>query len=153
PRTLWRWQDRSCNACATGGSGRGRCHRSRVGRAFACLQSGRQCPYSSSRSSENTRPFEAEQASKRELARSVEELESLGKVSQAVLEHGDAEQCARAGRIREFDGGWLAVEISLLCFDVSNVLHLVRSGDTCKGCRRQRHGCALVRGRTASRTW
>jgi len=102
---------------------------------------------------ENTRLFEAEQASKRELARSVEELESLGKVSQAVLEHGDAEQCARAGRIREFDGGWLAVEISLLCFDVSNVLHLVRSGDTCKGCRRQRHGCALVRGRTASRTW
>src|SRR5262249_41873704 len=33
---------------------------------------------------ENTRLFEAEQASKRELARSVEELESLGKVSQAV---------------------------------------------------------------------
>src|SRR5262245_9261237 len=33
---------------------------------------------------ENSRLFEAEQASKRELARSVEELESLGKVSQAV---------------------------------------------------------------------
>src|SRR5262245_1014488 len=33
---------------------------------------------------ENSRLFEAEQASKRELARSVEELESLAKVSQAV---------------------------------------------------------------------
>jgi GAF domain-containing protein len=33
---------------------------------------------------ENARLFEAEQASKRELARSVEELESLGKVSQVV---------------------------------------------------------------------
>ena len=30
-----------------------------------------------------------------------------------VLEHGDAEQRACAGRIREFDGGRIAIEISL----------------------------------------
>src|SRR5262249_324019 len=44
-----------------------------------------------------------------------------------VLEHGDAEQRACAGHIREFDGGWIAVEIALHCFDVSNLLHLLRS--------------------------
>src|SRR5262249_3945363 len=65
---------------------------------------------------ENTRLFEAEQASKRELARSVEELESLGKVSQAVnssleldkvlptiLEHACAMSYAGGGTVYVFD--------------------------------------------------
>jgi signal transduction histidine kinase/putative methionine-R-sulfoxide reductase with GAF domain len=65
---------------------------------------------------ENSRLFEAEQASKRELARSVEELESLGKVSQAVnssleldkvlptiLEHACAMSYAGGGTVFEFD--------------------------------------------------
>src|SRR5262249_28928860 len=64
----------------------------------------------------NTRLFEAEQASKRELARSVEELESLGKVSQAVnsslelnkvlptiLEHACAMSYAGGGTVYVFD--------------------------------------------------
>ena len=65
---------------------------------------------------ENSRLFEAEQASKRELARSVEELESLGKVSQAVnssleldkvlptiLEHACAMSYAGGGTVYVFD--------------------------------------------------
>jgi hypothetical protein len=65
---------------------------------------------------ENTRLFEAEQASKRELARSVEELESLGKVSQAVnssleldrvlptiLEYACAMSYAGGGTVYVFD--------------------------------------------------
>src|SRR5262249_5323090 len=65
---------------------------------------------------ENARLFEAEQASKRELARSVEELESLGKVSQAVnssleldkvlatiLEHACAMSYAGGGTVYVFD--------------------------------------------------
>jgi signal transduction histidine kinase len=65
---------------------------------------------------ENTRLFEAEQASKRELARSVEELESLGKVSRAVnssleldkvlptiLEHACAMSYAGGGTVYVFD--------------------------------------------------
>ena len=65
---------------------------------------------------ENSRLFEAEQASKRELARSVEELESLGKVSQAVnssleldkvlptiLEHACAMSYAGVGTVYVFD--------------------------------------------------
>ena len=63
-----------------------------------------------------TRLFEAEQASKRELARSVEELESLGKVSQVVnssleldkvlptiLEHACAMAYAGGGTVYVFD--------------------------------------------------
>jgi signal transduction histidine kinase len=65
---------------------------------------------------ENARLFEAEQASKRELARSVEELESLGKVSQAVnssleldkvlptiLEHACTMSYAGGGTVYVFD--------------------------------------------------
>ena len=65
---------------------------------------------------ENARLFEAEQASKRELARSVEELESLGKVSQVVnssleldkvlptiLEHACAMAYAGGGTVYVFD--------------------------------------------------
>src|SRR6516165_6521253 len=65
---------------------------------------------------ENSRLFEAEQASKRELARSVEELESLGKVSQAVnssleldkvlptiLEHACAMSYTGGGTVYVFD--------------------------------------------------
>jgi len=65
---------------------------------------------------ENTRLFEAEQAGKRELARSVEELESLAKVSQAVnssleldkvlptiLEHACAMSYAGGGTVYVFD--------------------------------------------------
>src|SRR5262245_55260395 len=65
---------------------------------------------------ENARLFEAELASKRELARSVEELESLGKVSQVVnssleldkvlptiLEHACAMSYAGGGTVYVFD--------------------------------------------------
>jgi signal transduction histidine kinase len=65
---------------------------------------------------ENTRLFEAEQASKRELARSVDELASLGKVSQAVnssleldkvlptiLEHACAMSYAGGGTVYVLD--------------------------------------------------
>jgi signal transduction histidine kinase len=65
---------------------------------------------------ENTRLFEAEQAGKRELARSVQELESLGKVSQTVnsslelekvlptiLEHACAMSYAGGGTVYVFD--------------------------------------------------
>src|SRR5262249_57371639 len=57
-----------------------------------------------------------------------------------VLEHGYGEQRACAGHIREFESGWITVEIGLLRCNVSNVLHLLRSGDTRKDTHRGDHG-------------